>query len=266
MIVKGNYLQFPKLLLKLVLLLQQLFQVLIFKEATMKKIITVLMTIAMLLSMISIASAKPLSDTSIISVVKDQSVTVRLENFPDDETFFVYMGLRNTQGVNGTLVSKLETNEGGTFLAKFLIPEELKGEEVISIRFESQDSRVTWFNFFFNQTGSQSSSSGPTYNNLDPGVPTINLVKMVKGQYMEVQTKYLTENKRWAIFINSGHGARINKGWIEVKGFESSEGGVYNIDIPIPSSLQYAVNYAVKLYSVDDSQYWYNLFDNQNYP
>jgi len=251
---------------KLVSLLQQLFQVLIFKEATMKKIITVLMTIAMLLGVISIASAKPLSDTTIMSVVEDQSVTIRLENFPDDETFFVYMGLRNTQGISGTLVSKLETNEGGTFLAKFLIPEELKGEEVISIRFESQDSKVTWYNYFFNQTGSQSSSSGTTYNNLGPGVPAINLVKMVKGQYMEVQTKYLTENKRWAIFINSGHGAKINKGWIEVKGFESNDGGVYNIDIPIPSSLQYAENYAVKLYSVDDSQWWYNLFDNQNYP
>jgi hypothetical protein len=240
--------------------------VLIFKEATMKKIITVLMTIALLMNVITIASAKPLSDTTIMSVVENQSVTIRLENFPDDETFFVYMGLRNTKGINGTLVSKLETNEGGTFLAKFLIPEELKGEEVISIRFESQDSKVTWYNYFFNETGSQSSSSGTTYNNLGPGVPSINLVKMVKGQYMEVQTKYLTENKRWAIFINSGHGAKINKGWIEVKGFESNDGGVYNIDIPIPSSLQYAVNYAVKLYSVDDSQWWYNLFDNQNYP
>jgi hypothetical protein len=236
--------------------------VLIFKEATMKKITTVLITIAILLSVVSFASA----DTSIMSVVADQSVTIRLEDFPDNETFFVYMGYRDSLGLNGYLVSKLETNDGGTFLAKFLIPEELKGEDVISIRFESQDSAVFWYNFFYNETGSQSGASGSTYNNLGKGVPTILLVKMVQGQYMDVTTKYFPEGERWAILLNSGHGAKINQGWIEVKGFESIEGGVYNIHIPIPSSLQYAENYAVKFYSVDDSQWWYNLFDNKNYP
>jgi hypothetical protein len=247
--------------------LQQLFQVLIFKEATMKKLITFVMTIALLLSVVSFASAKPQSDTTVMSVIEDQSVTIRLEEFPDDETFLVYMGFRDTLGLNGYLVSKLETNDGGTFLAKFLIPEELKGEDVISIRFESQDSAKFWYNFFYNETGSsQGTSSGTTYNNLGKGVPTILLVKMVQGQYMEVTTKYFPEGERWAIFVNSGSGAKSNKGWIEVKGFNSEEGGVYNITIPIPSSLQYAENIAVKFYSVDDSQWWYNLFDNQNYP
>ena len=58
----------------------------------MKKIMTFVMTIALLLSVVSFASAKPMSDTTVMSVVEDQSVTIRLEEFPDDETFFVYMG------------------------------------------------------------------------------------------------------------------------------------------------------------------------------
>jgi len=233
----------------------------------MKKRITVFITIAILMSVVLFASANPLSDTTILNVVEDESVTIRLENFPADETFFVYMGFRDTLGLNGYLVSKLETNAGGTFSAKFLIPEELKGEEVISIRFESQDSRVFCYNFFYNKTGSsQAPASKITYNKLKPGFPTFDLVNMVAGQSIRVQTKYFPENERWAVFLNTGHGAKINKGWIEVLGFNSDEGGVLTIDIPIPSSLQYAENIAVMFYNVNDGFRTYDLYVNQNYP
>lgn len=239
----------------------------------MKKIITLSITIAILLSVVSLASgsAQPetalSTNTSIMSVVEDESVVVRLEEFPDNETFFVYMGFRDTMGLNGYLVSKLETNDGGTFLGKFLIPEGLKGEEVVSIRFQSQDSAHDWYNYFYNQTGSNPApGSGTTYNHLKPGFPTFVLLEMVKGQSIRVQTKYFPPDERWAVFVNSGSGAKKNSGWIEVKGFNSSDGGVQTIDIPIPASLQYAVNIAVMFYNVDDGFRTYNLYDNQHYP
>jgi len=234
----------------------------------MKRIITIVMTLAILMSAVSISSASPLSDTTVMSVVENESVTVRLEQFPDKETFYVYMGFRGSQGINGYLISKIATNDGGTFLAKFLIPEGLKNEDIIAIRFESMDSNVVWYNWFYNETAYSNPApvSGTTYNNLKPGFPTFNLIKFVKGQSITVQTKYFPADERWAVFLNSGSGAKSNKGWIEVNGFDSSEGGVMTMTLGIPSSLQYAENIAVMFYNVDDGFRTYDLYLNQHYP
>ena len=134
----------------------------------MNKRIAIFIVLALCMSVFSTVSASPLSSTTVVSVVEDQSVSVRLEKFPANETFFVYMGFNGTNGINGYLVSKVATNDGGTFMAKFFIPEELKGEDIIAIRFESQDSNVYWYDWFFNKTGAStpgSASSGTTYNN-----------------------------------------------------------------------------------------------------
>lgn len=234
----------------------------------MKKNLTILFTLAMLAGFVSVASARPLSDTTVMSVVEDEYVTIRLGNFPKNDTYYVYMGYRDTQGLNGHLVSKITTNSGGTFLAKFLIPDELNNEEVISIRFESKYGNDLWFNFFYNMTTTYSGSggSGTTYNNLKPGFPTFILLELVKGRSITVQTKYFPENERWAVFLNSGHGAEINQGWIEVNGFNSADGGVQTVHLNIPSSLQYEEKIAVMFYNVDDGFRTYDLYLNQHYP
>ena len=75
-------------------------------------------------------------------VVQDEYVVYRLENFPANDTYFVYMGENGSYGIGGIFVSKVATNKGGTFQAKFFIPEELKGEDVIAIRFESKEGHA----------------------------------------------------------------------------------------------------------------------------
>jgi len=233
----------------------------------MNKRIAIFIVLALCMSVFSTVSASPLSSTTVVSVVEDQSVSVRLEKFPANETFFVYMGFNGTNGINGYLVSKVTTNDGGTFMAKFFIPEGLKGEDIIAIRFESQDSNVYWYDWFFNKTGAStpgSASSGTTYNNLPQGFPTFVVLEVDKGFSITVQTKYFPENERFAVYMKDG--AMANKTWYEVNGFDSAEGGIQTLVLPIPSKLQYKEKIAVKFYSLKDGFVTYDLILNQDYP
>lgn len=206
--------------------------------------------------------------TSIYAVVKDDEVIIRTANFPSGHTFHVYMGYRDTQGMNGHLVSKLTTGEGGTFLAKFFIPEELKGEDIITIRFESvTESKYFSYNWFFNESGittsgSTSSDTTTTYNNLGAGVPAWNILSVVKGSTVVIQTRYFPPSQRYAVFLKNGALADLN--WYETQGIETEEGNSQIITISIPSELQYCEKIAIKLYNINDGSYWYNLFDNIN--
>ncbi|MDO9546957.1 MAG: hypothetical protein Q7J07_09465 [Pelolinea sp.] len=230
----------------------------------MKKRIALIAVIVMMAVIVSpVRAAVP--TTSIYAVVKDEAVTVHTADFPAGHTFHVYMGYRDTQGVNGYLVSKLTTNEGGSFNAKFYIPEELKGEDIISIRFESvTESKYYTYNWFFNEsaTGSIGSSSGTTYNNLGAGVPAWNILSVVKGSSVVIQTRYFPAQQRYAVFLKNGALADLN--WYETQGIETDEGNSQIITIAIPPELQYYEKIAIKLYNINDGSYWYNLFDNIN--
>ncbi len=169
--------------------------------------------------------------------------------------------------MNGYLDSKLSTNEGGDFIAKFYITEELKGENIISSRFESITNPAYYnINWFYNATGAgdsiASSSSGTTYNNLGAGVPAWNILSVVKGSSVTVQTRYFPAQQRYAVFLKNGALADLN--WYETQGIETDEGGSQIITIAIPPQVQYYEKIAIKLYNMNDGSYWYNLFDNIN--
>ena len=242
----------------------------------MKNKLGIFLVLALCLSVFSSVSASPLSSTTVVSVVEDQSVNVRLEKFPANETFYVYMGFNGTNGINGYLVSKLATNDGGTFMAKFLIPEGLKGEDIIAIRFESIDSNAYWYDWFYNKTGASnpistnsgttpsSTTPGTTYNHLPQGFPTFIVLEVVNGSSITVQTKYFPENERFAVYMKDG--ALANKTWYEVNGFDSYEGGIQTMVLSIPSQLQYKDKIAVKFYSLKDGFVTYDLVLNQDYP
>ena len=182
----------------------------------MKKITIVLMTIAILFSVVSFASADTKHhERSGRPICHDQ-----LEDFPDNETFLciwdtgIHSGSTDIWFPNSKPMtaarSRPNSSSRRNSRARMSFQSDLK----------ARTAQYFWYNFFYNETGSQSGASGSTYNNLGKGVPTILLVKMVQGQYMDVTTKYFPEGERWAILLNSGHGAKINQGWIEVKGFE----------------------------------------------
>ena len=236
----------------------------------MKKKMMLILVLALLLAVSVPASASPLSDTTVWSVVEDESVTLRLENFPDDEVFNVYMGFNGTQGINGYLVSRLATNDGGTFYAKFLIPEGLEGEDIIAIRFESQDSNTVWYNWFYNETAAANpvtvpAGDQPTYNNLVPGFPTFTITEVKKGQHVKLVTKYFPANDRWAVMVDDG-AKEIYDNWVEMAGIESAEGGSLNITFSIPGHLQYVEKIAIMFLRIKDDFRTYDLILNQDYP
>ncbi len=125
----------------------------------MKKRITLAMAlILMAVSVTPVFAAEP--STEILAVVEDVSVTVQTYSFPANHTFHVYMGFNGTMGINGYLVSKLTTGEGGSFKAKFLIPKELAGEEIITIGFQSiTDSKYYRNGWFYNDSEADNSSN-----------------------------------------------------------------------------------------------------------
>ena len=201
-------------------------------------------------------------DSTIISVVKDESVTLRAENFPADDTFNVYMGYYGTYGINGYLVSKVTTGDGGNFLAKFYIPDQLKGEDSIAIRLESNtSSKYFAFNFFLNKTATNPSGLTTPTTTTKPGTPDdfpqVNITAFETGQYISFETKYLPAHQRFSVLLKDG--ASTATTWYEVNGFESGEGNILNMTVPIPEELRYKVRIAVKLYSLDTGLFCYNL-------
>jgi hypothetical protein len=89
---------------------------------------------------------------TITEVVEDESVTILTNNFPADYDFDVLMGKMFTRGINGILVTSVNSSEGGELTGTFSIPEELFGEYRIAIRLESTEDGYYAYNWFYNNT------------------------------------------------------------------------------------------------------------------
>lgn len=106
---------------------------------------------------------------AILSVVEDESVTIRANNYPANTIFDVLMGKMGTNGLNGIKVDSVNSRNGGTFTATFEIPRKLRGEDQIAIRLESSSGHYS-YNWFKNIT-----------NDTIPGDPQTTKVKYVKS-------------------------------------------------------------------------------------
>ncbi len=237
----------------------------------MKTKIAALLSLTMLLVLVAPVQAA-IPTTAIIRVVEDEYVLLRTYNFPANDTFLVRMGERNTRGVGGILVDKITSGSGGSFLAKFYIPEELKGMEVISIRMESAYSAYYSYNWFYNSTAISSSSSGSTGTTtttttatfMPDGFPTFIFLAVDQGQTVQVQVKNFPPDEVWGVFMKDG--ASAAKTWYEVAGFNSEEGGVFDATFNIPVQLAYKSKIAIKMISNKTGLVTYNLFNNVDYP
>ncbi len=87
---------------------------------------------------------------SIVSVVKDASVTIAGVNFPPNQTFTVRMGQFGTLGVGGTVITTYDSGAGGTFNATYPIPAALAGNSKLAIRMDSATGYYYSFNWFYN--------------------------------------------------------------------------------------------------------------------
>jgi len=89
---------------------------------------------------------------SIVSVVKDTSVTIKTKNFPADDSFTVRMGKYGTLGVGGKVVATTDSGDGGSFTVTYNIPASLKGSARIAIRLQSPTTGYYAYNWFYNNT------------------------------------------------------------------------------------------------------------------
>jgi hypothetical protein len=246
----------------------------------MKKRFSLIIAMAMLLLVAVPVAAQPNSKgmtTTIVGVNRNESVYVRMENFPSNETFYILMNKNGTLGLGGYLVSKITTNSGGTFNAEFPIPEELANEDIINIRFENvEGSYDPPYNFFYNDDSNFNpyankyweDNDDTTYNHLENGFPTFKVTAVNAGATITVVTSNFPSNVRWAVYMKDG--AMASENWYEVTGFVS-DGGVQTLTLSIPSDLQYKDKIAVKFYCMDYilgtyDFITYNLVDNRDYP
>lgn len=89
---------------------------------------------------------------SIVSVERDESVTIKTSNLPPDDSFVVTMGAMGTRGINGIKVKTTDSGKGGTKTLTYDIPASLKGSYQIAIRMQSPTSGYFAYNWFYNNT------------------------------------------------------------------------------------------------------------------
>ena len=89
---------------------------------------------------------------SIVSVERDQTVTIRTSNLPPNDSFTVTMGAMGTRGINGIKVATTDSGKGGTKTLTYDIPTSLKGSRQIAIRLQSPTSGYFAYNWFYNNT------------------------------------------------------------------------------------------------------------------
>ena len=238
----------------------------------MKNKIGILLAAAMLAVLVIPASAsqsKLIPAIDIISVVQNQSVTIRTSNLPGNDTINVRMGLSGTLGIGGILVTKLTTGAGGSFLVNFHIPPELQGQQIISIRLESLTvGYPPIFDYFYNNTAvvvpdnsSTTSSVTPTWRGIQEGFPRFDILSVAKGASVSVRLINMPAHINYAVFMKDSRSAYTT--WYEVAGFNSADGGIFNATFTIPAALQFRPMISVKIYNMSTKIFIVNLAYNE---
>lgn len=233
----------------------------------MKRIMKNVFAALVLVSLFSVyftpASAATVAEVptfSILSVAVDTSVTILTHNFPASHGFDVLMGYMGTRGVNGILVATLNSGAGGSFIATFNIPPQLRGQYQIAIRLQSnQGSAYHAYNWFYNQPGGIVTHYPPEYG--DGGIPTFSIAGVVRDVSVTITTHKFPANDSFDVLMNY-MGTRGINGY-KVATVSSGAGGTLTFTFPIPEHLKGEYQIAIRLQSNTGSGYAaYNWFYN----
>jgi hypothetical protein len=205
---------------------------------------------------------------SILTVVKDASVTIRTSNLPANDKFDVLMNTYGTLGVGGTKVTQVESGTGGTKEFTFTIPDSLKGQTKIAIRLQSPISAYYAYNWFWNSSTNGSTDPAPTSvpgSGLPAGViPTISISAVVKDSTVTFVTKNFPANDTFEITMN--YYGTLGVGGVKVGTLDSGSGGALTFTADIPNAMKGQQKIAIRLYSSKTGYYAYNWFWNNTYP
>jgi hypothetical protein len=209
---------------------------------------------------------------SIVSVARDSQVTIQTSNFPANMTFDVRMGLMGTRGVNGVLVTTINSGSGGSFTATYDIPASLQGQYKIAIRLENLYYGYYAYNWFYNNTtgvvATVTPGTGGPYPTSTPvnwwgyysGIPTFNIVSVVSDSQVTIQTNNFPANMVFDVRMGEFGTQGING--VLVTTVNSGSGGSFTATYDIPASLYGLDRIAIRLENPYYGYYAYNWFYN----
>ena len=199
---------------------------------------------------------------SISEVKTDESVTILTNNMPANKNFNVLMGEIGTKGIDGIVVATLNSDKGGSFLATFPIPEQLKGRAQIAIRLEGTGNPYYAYNWFWNDA--KDGTWPEDYPPAQPptcacNIPTFSIKSVVKGEDVTITTYNFPKNVEFTVLMGKMWTRGING--IEVATLKSGEGGSFEATFDIPAELANEERIAIRLEGTG-GYYAYNWFWN----
>ena len=216
--------------------------------------------------------------TSIGNVSPDESVTIITYHFPPNRTFTVRMNYFGTLGVGGIEVGTYDTGDGGTQEATFTIPDSLKGEALLAIRFD--DGYYYAYDWFNNVEGGSSTyyygTGGPytytydynyyyypaaTTSTYSAGLPGMMIQNVIAGKEVKIAFYDIPEDEVYEVLLN--HYGTAGASGIEVGKLDTGEDETAVMSFTIPKSLKYDDKIAVRLQTTNGKYYIYDYFVNE---
>jgi hypothetical protein len=192
---------------------------------------------------------------SIVSVAKDDKVTIRTNNFPGGLDWKVRMGAYGTQAIGGVEVATTNSGSGGSFEATYSIPDILKGAYQIAIRMEATNGYYAYNWFYNNTTGTSGTGGIPGYS----GIPTFGIKSVVKDSTVTILTANFPPNMDFTVRMGAYGTQGI--GGIVVATTNSGSGGVFEATYNVPDALKGSSQIAIRMEGAN-GYFAYNWFWN----
>lgn len=228
----------------------------------MKRAISIFITLLAVFTFVLPASAANLSSQlhpyfNVLEVVKDQSVTIEVFNFPANDNFRVTMGAYGSLGIGGVVIEFTDSGSGGSFKATYAIPSTLAGSERLAIRLQSPTSGYFAYNWFWNNPATAPVTTPiPGYS----GFPTFSIQSVVKNQSVTILTKNFPPDDTFTVTM--GKFGTLGIGGEVVTTTKSETGGAFEVTYNIPSKLTDLGQIAIRLQSPTTGFFAYNWFYN----
>jgi hypothetical protein len=223
---------------------------------------------------------------TITQVEADKSVSVDALNFPSKTSVDVTMNVAGTFGIGGYEVKSQATNEKGTFTATYIIPEELAGVYLISIRIEDPASGYYGVNWFFNTTypvkvetitepettpkpgetpisGTDDKTTAEVVESYE-GYPSVEINAVEKDLKVTIKAMNLPNDQKFDVFL--GNLGAMADGGTKVASMDTGKTGTVTATYDIPADLTGLGQISVRIVNPKTDIYGYNWFYNQTYP
>ncbi len=205
--------------------------------------------------------------TRVLNVVKDSEVTLQMYNFPADMDFTVSMGPQGTSG-RGFVIGNQNTGSGGSFIATYPIPGQLRGLEVISIRLDSTTTKHFAYDSFENADGYSFGNTAVAFSGdwvlQDGTYPYTLIAGAIADTSVTINGFNFTKNDTYV--VKMGPIGTQGVGGFQVGVLTTDNTGTFTETYTIPAVLIGSNQISIRFESVNTAYYAYDWFWNQPTP